>query len=136
MKDKQYRLALSSDETQPTTGRTPAKIMKRSQVKPNRAVRSYASPSIGFRLDQESRQALAQGAAALDLSPHELARRYVLLMLQEKEDRELLSEAIAPLRTELATLRRSFLLAVRALLHGAGKVSKDDALAWVQENLK
>ena len=57
-----------------------------------------APPTVGFRLDDGSRRVLAQRADALGVSPHELARHYVVESLQEAEERAALREAILQLR--------------------------------------
>jgi len=79
---------------------------------------------------------LSQRATQLNVSPHQLARYYVLEKLQEREDREALSQAIVALQGQLATLHKHFRLAVQVLLHAAGRVEKEDARSWVTKNLR
>ena len=90
---------------------------------------------IGFRLDEASRRILAQRAAQLGVSPHALARHYVLEQLGEAEDREMLREEVTALRSELTALRADLALAVEALLVSAGKVPPAEAQTWVSQNL-
>ena len=70
---------------------------------------------IGFRLDNTARRILAQRADQLGVSPHALARQYVLELLGEAEDREMLREEVTALRSELTVLRTDLALAVEAL---------------------
>ena len=91
---------------------------------------------IGFRLDEASRRILAQRADQLGVSPHALARQYVLELLGEAEDREMLREEVTALRSELTVLRTDLALAVEALLVSAGKVPAAEARKWVEESFQ
>ena len=95
-----------------------------------------APGSIAFRLDEHNRCVLAERAAALGVSPHELARHYVLEVLQEPEEREALRQAVAALHRGLAAVRDDVIASVEVLLSSAGKVTEEDARAWVDENFK
>ncbi len=104
---------------------------------------------IGFRLDQENHRALVERAAKFKVSPHDLARSYVIQVLQEQEERVALHAAIdalhrdtiAGLREGIAgllrqgvQLRNDLLVAVEALLESAGQVDRAEAHTWVKEN--
>ena len=93
------------------------------------------SSTIGFRLDDETRRVLFERAARLQVSPHELARRYVIEVLQESEERIALREAVETLNADLDQFRSGFALAMEALLVSAGKVSVTDARDWVDKSL-
>ena len=98
---------------------------------------SPAPPSpavIGFRLDDASREVLGERAAALGVSPHELARRYLIEVLHEPEERAALREALVVLHKEITGIREDIPLAVEALLTSAGKVTAADARAYVEEH--
>lgn len=104
------------------------------------ARRTPASPrppgaTIAFRLDEESRAALAGRAGALGVSCHELARNYVLEALSAAEERVVLHENIAALAEETTLLRRDLATAVLALLTSAGRVELKAAVDWVKTNL-
>lgn len=83
--------------------------------------------TITFRFDEPSAALLAERAARLRVSPHELAREYVHEMLHEAEERAVLLAAMNALRQDVG-------VAVGALLTSAGKMSRDAALAWVRAN--
>ncbi|MGE3312518.1 MAG: hypothetical protein AB7O66_21330 [Limisphaerales bacterium] len=84
--------------------------------------------TITFRFDNENAVLLAERAARLKVSPHELAREYVLQALHEAEERAALHAAVIALRQDVGT-------AAGALLTSAGKMTREDALAWVKENI-
>jgi hypothetical protein len=98
-------------------------------------VGTATSTTIGFRLDDETRRVLFERAARLQVSPHELARRYVIEVLQESEERIALREAVETLNADLDQFRSGFALAMEALLVSAGKVSVTDARDWVDKTL-
>jgi len=89
---------------------------------------------IGFRLDEASGRALAQRADGLGLSPHALARDYVLEVLHAPEERAVLREAVTALHSELGALREDLALAVEALLVSGGRVPPAEARQWVEQN--
>ena len=90
---------------------------------------------IAFRLDEVSRAVLAERADQLGVSPHALARHYVLELLDVVEDYETLRQDIRALHSELNALRSDHALAVEALLVSAGKVAPADAHTWTEQNL-
>jgi hypothetical protein len=54
--------------------------------------------TIGFRLDPEYGDVLATRAKAIGVSSHELARRYLIEILEESEERAAVREAVQVLR--------------------------------------
>ena len=101
-----------------------------------------APTTTSFRLDAASQCALAERAAALNISSHELARRYVLESLQPVlrqpnlpalDSAELL-EGLKAVYYHLLETRKDVALAVEVLLSQAGQVSETEAHAWVREN--
>ena len=98
-------------------------------------VGTQSSSTIGFRLDDETRRVLYERAARLNLSPHELARCYVIEVLQESEERVALRAAVETLNANLDHFHSGFALAIEALLVSAGKVSVSEARAWVDKSL-
>lgn len=95
--------------------------------------KSSSSP-IGFRLDALSRRVLVERAEQLGISPHELARHYVLELLGEAEERSALREAVTDLHLQLTQVRADLALSIQALLTSAGKVPAAEAAQWVEEN--
>lgn len=89
---------------------------------------------IGFRLDEESSAVLCHRAAALGVSPHDLARRYLIEVLHEPEERAALRAAVVALHQEITGTREDIALATEALLASAGKVTDQEAHAWVEEH--
>ena len=86
---------------------------------------SQTSPStVGFRLDPERGCILAERAAALGVSPHELARRYLIEVLEEAEERAALRQAVTTLNGNLLKFRDEFIFALEAVLASAGKVER------------
>ena len=65
-----------------------------------------------------------------------LARQYVLEVLQEREEREALRQAVGALHRGLGAIRDDVAAAVEVLLSSAGKVTEADARSWVDENFK
>lgn len=92
--------------------------------------------TIGFRLDEEPLRVLVERAASLGISPHVLARQYVLEILGEAQERSALHHAIKTLIEETGQTHESLALGVEALLSSAGKVSEDSARDWVDQHLK
>jgi hypothetical protein len=95
-----------------------------------------ASPTISFRLDDDSARALIERSYSLGVSVHELARHYVMEMLQEHEERAALRDAIRQLHEILQQHRADVAFAVRALLTSAGKVPEDKAEKWVKATIQ
>ena len=95
----------------------------------------FSPAVISFRLDDQSSRVLAERAARLGRSPHELARHYVLEILQQAEERAALREAIQQLNQNQRQFHADFAFAVQALLTSAGKVSSEKAEAWVAASI-
>ena len=92
--------------------------------------------TISFRLESVAGHILSQRAREIGISAHELARRYVIEILQESEERGALREALVVLQNEICELRSDLRVGVEALLTSGGKVTDEDARSWVEENLK
>ena len=95
-----------------------------------------APEMVGFRLDAASRRLLAQRAAALGVSSHDLARHYVVERLQYPQGVLELMQGLQALYQELREARIDVALGIEALLSRAGRVSETDARAWVAENYR
>jgi hypothetical protein len=91
---------------------------------------------IAFRIDPETEQILAARAAALGMSRNLLARRCVMEVLEESEERAALRVAVQALNGNLTQFRDEFIFATEALLASAGKVKEGDARAWIDEHFK
>ena len=106
--------------------------------RPRLSAKRYApaSVTVGFRLEEEPLRALAERAARLNLSPHELAREYVLEALSEADERRALREAVGALHQQYDVLREDMALMAEALLISAGKVSEKEARDWVKRNFE
>jgi hypothetical protein len=96
---------------------------------------STPTTPVSFRLDAHYLDRLKEEAAKYGMSPGEFARRLVLDALERSEEQRTADE-IVELRREVGHLRVDVALAVTAILVGAGKVSPEDARAWVKENLR
>lgn len=115
-------------EARPRAGTAPAAVQPNvPRPGPRRSAADTPPSILSFRLDEASAAALAGRAARFGVSPHELAREYVLAVLQEAEERAALFAAIMALRQDVG-------LAAGVLLSSAGKVSEDEARAWVKAN--
>ena len=95
-----------------------------------------ASITVGFRLDAHHHGLLETQAQRLGESVGEVARKLVIEKLNEKDQVALLADKLAAVEKELSELRKDLALSVPAILAFAGKISQDDAKAWVAENLK
>jgi hypothetical protein len=92
------------------------------------------SETVGFRLDDESRQVLEERAKLYEVSPHVLARQYVLESLLANQERQQLWEAVKALREEIRELRKSHARGIQVLLVSGGKVEPKVAEKYVAEN--
>ena len=90
--------------------------------------------TVGFRLDPEHGEVLATRAKALGVSSHELARRYLIEILEETEERAALREAVQTLNGNLTHFHNDFIFATEALLASGGKVKEADARAWIDKH--
>ena len=108
--------------------------MPRQRLQPKAQPGVLLPANIGFRLDPASLCVLAERAKQLGVSPHKLARRYLLEILHEPEERAALREAVVALHQQVTGTREDIALATEALLASAGKVSDAEARAWVAEH--
>ena len=92
--------------------------------------------TVGFRLDPEHGEVLAIRATALGVSSHELARCYLIELLEESEERAAPREEVQSLNANLTHFRDDFIFATEALLASGGKVKEVDARAWIDEHFK
>jgi hypothetical protein len=109
--------------------------MPRQRLFPPAQPELLTPSTISFRLDPASSRRLAERAAQLGVSPHELARHYVVELLQAPEERTALRTAFEELHQNLHQFRSDFAFAVEALLTSAGQVPKEEAQTWVQKSL-
>ena len=109
--------------------------MPRQRLLPTSQPERLTPATIGFRLDLDSSRVLAERAARLGVSPHELARHYVVELLHESEERAAFRTAFEQVQQNLEQFRNDFAFAVEALLSSAGKVSKEEARTWVAKSL-
>ena len=90
---------------------------------------------IGFRLDPETAAALSTRASALKLSPHELARHYVVKALQDSGVSDDVQKSLEQFSADLFAMRRDLVISVETLLLSAGALSEEEAREWVRRNL-
>ncbi len=74
-----------------------------------------AKKNIGFRLDATLHKTLNTRAATADVSPHELARQYVLDRLHEGEERAETHQEIKAVTDEVAQLRDDLTVAIEGI---------------------
>jgi len=94
-----------------------------------------ARTTIGFRVDEELFAELTRRAKALGVSPHELARHYVMELLSAEEERTALRETVNAVGQHMIEIRKDIALAVEALLSSAGTLDEKQAHQWTQRNL-
>lgn len=94
-----------------------------------------SSPITSFRLEPDEAELLSERAARLGVSPHELARHYVVEALVASEELAAIGTAVNALLQEMHGLRQDLTLSVEALLASAGEVSEKQAHAWVGASL-
>ncbi len=97
--------------------------------------KTAAPQTIGFRLDEQTMQLLVKRANRLGLSVRDLARHYVLLVLDEPEERIALQQFLQRIHQDQLQFRADFTFAVRALLSSAGKATAKEAKAWVEQSI-
>ena len=97
--------------------------------------KSQSRTKIGFRLEPEAAEALAERANCLKVSPHDLARYYVVEALAASQHLTGMGIAMQALNRELNGLRADLALSVEALLASAGEVGEKQARAWVEGTL-
>jgi len=101
------------------------------------------SVPISFRLSEDKHRQLQGLAMGAGLSPGDFARELVLAKLDEaaimQRGIETVGEEVEVLKSDLASLRRDFALAVEALLvsNSAGKpITVEQAKRWVDERIR
>jgi hypothetical protein len=107
-----------------------------------RAVTRATVPTIiTFRLAEEDRRALSERAATLKISPHELARVFVLETLKRASEPATppsghpdLLNGIQAIYYQLLETRKDIALSVEVLLTRAGRLKDPEAHEWVSEN--
>ena len=104
-----------------------------------------APATIGFRLDDASRKLLGERAARLKISPHELARDYLIEMLNPSpqrtalddqtaaNEREVLWAALNGLHERMIDLRRDLVLVAEGIIVATGAMDKQGARAWTKK---
>ena len=117
--------------------------MNRNAPRPRPASRTAAPTSISFRLAAAESLALDERARALKISPHELARTWVIETLNrggapaaappQADDGELLARLTIIFHHVVET-RQDIALGVEGLLTRGGRLTDADARQWVTEN--
>lgn len=79
---------------------------------------------------------LAEHAARMGLSPHELARNCLFEKLEEQNRGLALEDAVDVLRSEIHQLRVDIATIAEALLVTAGEQEPKAAREWIDANLK
>jgi hypothetical protein len=90
---------------------------------------------IAFRLDPQSKDLLFRLASESDISIHDMARRYVLMVLDEGDARAELAKRLEIIHRDQQRFRYDFAFAVRAILTSAGKETDEAARAWVEKTI-
>lgn len=98
--------------------------------------KSRAPKTIGFRLDDEHRKLLLQRARKAGLSPHDMARAYVVQALHNEEHLPAIRESMLQIFNQIQHLQGGLALAAEVLLVAGGKTTDAQARKWVQDNLK
>ncbi len=94
-----------------------------------------SSPITSFRLEPDEAELLSERAARLGVSPHELARHYVVEALVASEELAAIGTSVNALLQGMHGLRQDLTLSVEALLASAGEVSEKQAHSWVEASL-
>jgi hypothetical protein len=92
------------------------------------------SATIGFRLDESSRDVLKTRANLFGVSIHALARQYVIEALVAQDEKPQIHQALLTISAEVKNLRGDFAHAVQTLLVSAGQIEPQQAEEWVQQN--
>jgi hypothetical protein len=90
---------------------------------------------IGFRLDEAAAEVLTARAELLGVSPHELARHYVVEALQLGEHLAAIDQGLEALHERAQSLQEDLALGIEALLASAGQVTEKQAREWVKTSL-
>ena len=91
---------------------------------------------ISFRPAADQALALVEHARSKKLTPHALAHEMVIRSLQNADGLEEVSGHMQKLQHQLFELREELALVSEALLVSAGKLSKEAAQSWVDDNIK
>jgi hypothetical protein len=105
-----------------------------SETQPPFPAAPVAPATVGFRLDSESRKTLGERAARLGVSPHELAKEYVMQGLHAKDERTAMWAALKDVLVLLQRLRGDIATTAEALMIRAGEVDEKEARAWLKRN--
>lgn len=108
--------------------------MRMSRKSRTPSVTAAAPGTIGFRLDERSRTVLSEQAAQMNVSPHELARIYVIERLQGNDDA--IHAMIYALRGDLLRTREDLATLAEALLTTVGNQDPKTVHKWIDENMK
>ena len=91
---------------------------------------------ISFRLPEDYAQALQGRAETAEMSRHDMARRYVVQIMSEAEDRVLLTNTVGELKNRVDHLINDQIDAIETLLIWAGKLEPEAAKRWIDENYR
>lgn len=97
--------------------------------------RGNAIKVFGFRLPPKEREKFIARATALAMSPHELARLYVMERLSANEAEEDVRDGLSRIQSDLTDARHELALAAMAILQHGGKTTKQVAEEFVAKNM-
>jgi hypothetical protein len=86
--------------------------------------------TIGFRLNADAHRILMDRATRLGISPHELARDYLLEALSDRENRAVARVALVDILALTRKLRGDVATAAEAMLVSCGGYTPEEARAW------
>jgi hypothetical protein len=107
--------------------------MNKLQHSRNRTPPLRVPTTIAFRVDEQTGRALAERAARLGVSPHNLAHHLVVFLFHEADHHAELRDALIVLNENMVKLRGDLATVAKALLAAAGKVEPQEADAWVKK---
>lgn len=93
-------------------------------------------PTISFRLDCDLAAELISRASRQRLSHHQLAQHYVTEMLCAEIKFEALHDTVRRLNERLQIFQVDFAFSVQTLLECGGKLTRQQAEAWVEAAIK
>ena len=91
--------------------------------------------TISFRLSPRNTANLETRASRSGKTPGELARAIVVGVLDDENETEILKLKIGSLEQQIKSLHRGLSNLAEAILVVYGNVPKDDARAWVKDNI-
>ncbi len=114
-------------------------IMKTDSSHPAQPSSATTPKTVCFRLDPASRRQLATRAAAMKMSPHDLARQYVMERLQQVASQPAGAPAeflrgLTAIYEQIREARVDVALGVEVLLSRAGQITEAEARNWAKEN--